>query len=108
MAAVSRLPCFGLARPALPLTWLQKVPATVAPFAAFSSVRCQPVVINKVTMRGTYDLPDYFLVWLVFDLIDKVVVCSSAWRRIADHSPRTRGLLGYHLPPPIVALDSTD
>jgi hypothetical protein len=74
-----------LAFQALSLTWLQKVLTAGAFFSAFSSGRFQAVVIYKVTIRGAYDLPDYFIVWLVLDLIDKIVVCPGAWWWIADY-----------------------
>jgi hypothetical protein len=35
------------------------------------------------------DIPDDAITWFVLDFIDKVVVCSSAWWRMADQPSKT-------------------
>jgi hypothetical protein len=66
------------------LTGLQKVLTTGASFSALSSLRFKLVVIYEVTIRGAYDLPDHFLIWIVLDLINKIIVRSRARWRIGN------------------------
>ena len=86
MTPVSILPSFELAFEAFSLSQLKEI-STFGFGTAFpaSARRLNRVVVSKITVRRIDDMPDNAITSAMLDLVDKVVVCSSAWWRIAEH-----------------------
>ena len=86
MTPVSSLPSFKLAFDAFSLSRLKET-VTFGFRTSFPAPthRLNRVVVSKVTLWRMDDVPDDPITYVVLDLIDKVVVCSSASWWIADY-----------------------